>query len=364
MAASQGGENINKRIKKMKIAIHQREGTFSSSKYSFNRRWIAYCEKKNINYKLVDAFQNDVMQQISDCDAFMWHFYQNSPQDFLFATQVIQAIAASGKIVFPSVEMTWHFDDKVAQKYLLEGIRAPLVDSKVFYFKKDALKWAEDTEIPVVFKLRGGSGSQNVKLLRTKNEIIKFINKAFSRGFSQYDSVSILKDRVQKFTKGKDTLKGVFHGLIRLAYPIEYAKVRGRDSGYIYFQKFIPNNDSDTRVIIVGNRAFGIKRPVRENDFRASGGGFILYDKNEIDKRAIKVSFEIAKKLNFDCVAFDYIFDKKNNPLIVEISFGFAVEAYDACPGYWDEKLNWNKGKFIPQEWMVEDLILDIQNRL
>ncbi len=344
----------------MKIAIHQREGTFSSSKYSFNRRWIAYCEEKQIPYKLVDAYSNTIMEQIKDCDAFMWHFYQNSPQDFLFATQLIQAIAASGKIVFPSVEMTWHFDDKVAQKYLLEGIGAPLIPSQVFYFKKDALEWAGQSELPVVFKLRGGSGSQNVKLLRTKKELVDHIHKAFGKGFSQYDAVGILKDRIQKFTKGKDTLTGVLHGIVRLGYPTEYAKMRGRDRGYVYFQKFIPNNDSDTRVIVVGDKAFGIKRPVRENDFRASGAGFILYDKKEIDERAVKISFEISKKLNFDCVAFDFVFDQ-GEPLIVEISYGFAIEAYDLCPGYWDEKLNWHKGNFNPQEWMVEEIITKIK---
>lgn len=344
----------------MKIAIHQRERTFSSSKYSFNRRWIAYCEKKNINYKLVDAFQNDIMQQISDCDTFMWHFYQNSPQDFLFATQLIQAIAASGKTVFPSVEMTWHFDDKVAQKYLLEGIGAPLVDSKVFYFKKDALDWIKNAEMPVVFKLRGGAGSQNVKLFKTKSEAKKYIKKAFGRGISQYDSKGILKDRFQKFKKGLDTLEGVSKAVIRLVYPTEYAKVRGRDKGYIYFQKFIPNNDSDTRVIIIGKRAFAVKRMNRDGDFRASGSGAKKYDKKEIDIRAIKIAFEISKKLNFECVGFDFIFDKTNKPLIVEIGYAFAIEFYDPCPGYWDDNIEWHKGFFNPQEWMIEDLISNL----
>ena len=44
--------------------------------------------------------------------------------------------------------------------------------------------------------------------------------------------------------------------------------------------------------------------------------------------------------------------------MIVEISYGFAVELYDACPGYWDEGLNWVEGEFVPQEWMVEGLAL------
>jgi len=341
----------------MKIAIHHREGSFSDSDFSYNKRWIAYCKEQNISYKLVDAYKNNIIEQIANCDIFMWHFYQNSTKDFLFAKQLFASIEAAGKLVFPSLAMTWHFDDKVAQKYLLEAIDAPLVESYVFYDEKEALAWLEKTAIPLVFKLRGGAGSQNVKLLKTKDVVKQHIRKAFRKGFSQYDGFSILKDRFQKFTKGKDTFKGVLHAFVRLLYPTTYAKVKGRDKGYIYFQKFIPNNDTDTRVIVIGKRAFAIKRKVRENDFRASGGGFIIYDSNEIDIQTVKISFDISKKLTLDCVAFDFVFDEKNNPLIVEISYGFAIEAYDPCPGYWDDQLNWHKGSFNPQAWMIDDLI-------
>ena len=347
----------------MKIAIHHRKGTFSELKDAYNHRWIAYCDKNNIPYKLVDAYQNNIIEQLDDCDAFMWHFYQNSTKDFLVAKQLFFSLDAIDKVVFPSIHMAWHFDDKVAQKYLLEGIHAPMVESFVFYDEKEALNWAENSETPIVFKLRGGSGSQNVKLLKTKKVLRKHIKKAFSSGFSQYDGMGILKDRLQKFTKGKDTLAGVFHAIIRLGYPTSYSKVRGRDRGYIYFQKFIPNNDSDTRIIVVGDRAFGIKRKVRENDFRASGAGFIMYNKEEIDERTVTIAFGVSKKLHFDCVAFDYVFDENNEPLIVEISYGFAVEAYDPCPGYWDANMNWHEGAFDPQAWMVEDLIKRIEEQ-
>ena len=348
----------------MKIAIHQRDNTYSSLEDSFNRRWIAYCNANNIPYKLVDAYASDIMEQVKDCDAFMWHFYQNSPRDFLFSLELIQAIAASGKLTFPSVGMSWHFDDKVAQKYLLEGINAPFAETNIFYYKEDALKWLETADVPVVFKLRGGSASQNVKLLRSKSEVKKHINKAFGKGFSQYDAIGILKDRIQKFTKGKDSFVGVLHGMARLGYPTKYAKVRGNEKGYIYFQKFIPNNDSDTRVIVIGEKAFAVKRMAREGEFRASGSGVKKYDKTEIDERAIRISFDISEKLHFECTAYDYVFDENNNPILVEISYGFAIEFYDPCPGYWDEKLNWHEGHFIPQEWMIEDVVRNLRTKI
>ena len=107
-------------------------------------------------------------------------------------------------------------------------------------------------------------------------------------------------------------------------------------------------------------KAFAIKRMVRENDFRASGSGNILYDKVLFDPKTIKLSFDLAKKLKTQCVAFDFV-NNDQNPLLVEISYGFSPEGYDPCPGYWDYDLIWHEGSFNPYRWMVEDLIIDLK---
>lgn len=127
----------------------------------------------------------------------------------------------------------------------------------------------------------------------------------------------------------------------------------GREVGYIYFQDFIPNNDHDIRVIVIGDKAFAIKRMVRKNDFRASGSGNILYDKQYFDDQVIKLSFDIQVKLKSQCTAMDFVY-KDDNPLLVEVSYGFVPEVYEDCPGYWDENLNWHEGKFDPYGRMVE----------
>jgi hypothetical protein len=210
-----------------------------------------------------------------------------------------------------------------------------------------------------VFKLRGGAGSVNVRIVRNKEKAIKLISKAFGRGFN-HDRLLDLKERYRKYKIGKGSFLSIFKGIARLFIPTQFAKIHGKDMGYIYFQDFVPGNDSDTRIIVIGDKAFAIKRLIRKNDFRASGSGIILYSKNEIDERSVKIAFELTEKLKAQCVAYDFIFDENNTPLIVEISFGFAVEAYDPCPGYWDNGLNWHEGKFIPQDWMVENLIKSI----
>lgn len=334
----------------MKIAIHHRKGSFSE-------RWIKYCQEEGINYKIVNCYESDIVEQLKDCDALMWHHHHAKYKDVLTAKRILFALEHAGIKVFPDFNTGWHFDDKVAQKYLLESIDAPLVPSYVFYDKKQALDWAESTTYPKVWKLKGGAGAVNVKLMRSKNEAIKLINKAFGKGFSQFNRLGNLKERYKKYKSGKDTLLGVAKGLGRLIIPTEFAKLQSRERGYVYFQEFVPNNSFDIRVIVIDNKAFAIKRLTRDNDFRASGSGNIIFDKNLIDERCVQIAFDVNKRLNCQSVAYDFVFDTNNNPLIVEISYGFAMEAYDACPGYWDSSLQWHEGKFNPQGWMVENLV-------
>ena len=331
------------------IAIHHSKGSFSD-------RWITYCKANEIAYKIVDCYQSDIMHQLDDCDALMWHINHQNSKDVLFAKQLLYSVNAAGKRVFPDYNTAWHFDDKVGQKYLLEAIGAPLVPTWIMYNKKDALVWAEKNSFPKVFKLRGGAGSANVRLAKTKSEAVQLIEKAFGRGFSQYDSLGNLKERIRKYQLGKTDIFDVIKGFVRIIYPTKYTMVAGRERGYVYFQEFIPENNYDIRVIVIGDKAFAIKRMVRDDDFRASGSGNIRYEKENFEDTTIKLSFFLSCKLKSQCVAFDYVYQDKQ-PYLVEISFGFVKEVYDSCVGYWDNEMNWYEGLFDPYGWMVEDLL-------
>lgn len=335
----------------MKIAIHSKNGGFGS-------RWIEYCKRNGIEFKEVNAYDSDIIEQVKDCDVFMWHHSHSDYRDVLFAKQLIYSIEATGVRCFPDFYTTWHFDDKVGQKYLLEAISAPLVPSYVFYTKKEALEWIKNTSFPKVFKLRGGAGAANVKLVHTVKEARMLVNKAFGKGFPQFDRFGYLKERTRKWKEGKDSFVGVIKGVGRLLIPTDFAKMHPREKGYAYFQDFIPNNTFDIRICVVGKHAFALKRLTRKDDFRASGSGHIIYDKNQIDERCVKIAFEVNEKLKMQSVAFDFVFDESNNPLIVEISYGYAVNAYDLCEGYWTPNMQWHQGShFDFCGWMVEEVM-------
>ncbi|MEX0597722.1 MAG: hypothetical protein WD512_14620 [Candidatus Paceibacterota bacterium] len=332
------------------IAIHQRTGSFSD-------QWIEYCEQENIPYKIVDCYENDIIEQLDDCESLMWHFHHTHPKDILFAKQLMFAVEQTGMKTFPDFNTMWHFDDKVGQKYLFESLDAPLVNTYVFYDKQKALEWAKSTVFPKVFKLRGGSGSSNVQLVHSAKEARKRIIKAFGKGYKQRDPISDIKERYRKFKNGKESIKYFLAGFYRLFKNHEYEKVKGRDRGYIYFQDFIPENNFDIRVIVIDRKAFAVKRMVRENDFRASGSGVLKYDKKLFSDEIIRLAQTYASKLNMKSFAVDFVI-QNNEPLIVEISYGFPNKNFiDGCKGYWDQDLKFHTGVFNPYEWMVKSVL-------
>src|SRR5450631_3263571 len=105
---------------KLKIAIHDRAGSFSD-------RWIKYCNENQVPYKLVNCYEFDIISQLDDCKGLMWHWDLNDYKAALFARQLTISLEKKGVKVFPDVNTAWHHDDKVGQKYLLEAVGAPLV---------------------------------------------------------------------------------------------------------------------------------------------------------------------------------------------------------------------------------------------
>lgn len=334
----------------MKIAIHK-------SDWGFSKDWIDYCKKNKITYKIVNCYDSSIIEDIQDCEVLFWHHHHTLAKDKVFAKQLLFAIEQSGKKVFPDFNTGWHFDDKLGQKYLLEAIKAPLVPTEVFYSKKEANSWAECTVFPKVFKLRGGAGSSNVKLVHSKKEAKKLTATAFGKGFPSYDKWGNLKEEFRRYKLKKGTYKDVLKSVRRLFASTEFARIHGRERGYVLFQEFIPNNTFDIRIITIGEKAFGLKRLVRNGDFRASGSGFIEYEKEKIDERCVAIAFEVSEKLKALCVAYDFVFDSNNNPLVVEINYGFAHEAYFNCEGYWDSDLNWYENKFNAAHCMIESFL-------
>lgn len=339
---------------KGQVAIHHRKGGFSD-------RWIAYCEQQGIPYKSVNCLDSDIILQLSSLDALLWHWVHLDPRELLMARNVLMAAEAMGLKVFPSTATCWHFDDKIAQKYLLEAIGAPLVHTYVFYDLKEALRWIDQASFPKVFKLRKGAGSNNVKLVHSAAEARALAERAFSSGFSpvpHYGQDGLKRYRV---AKRRGDLMNVIRRIPQsLATIRDLRKMIGHEKGYVYFQDFIPGNDFDTRVTVIGDRAFAFTRNVRPGDFRASGSGDIVYDPPRVHEACLEIAFDVTRKVGSQSMAFDFVLSEYKQPMIIEVSYCYSAKAVHTCSGHWDRNLNWQEGSMWPQDAILVDLLNDI----
>ncbi len=334
-----------------RLAIHDRPGSFSD-------RWIEYCEANDVRFTRVACHDTRILDQLRTVDGLLWHWRHDAAEDLQCAPRLIPAAEAMGLRVFPNYSTCWHYDDKVAQKYLLEAIGAPLVPTWVFYEREKALAWIDRATFPVVFKLARGAGSQNVWLAKSVTEAQALVSRAFSQGFIA--SPGLLRDfwtKAGRHLRDRD-LSGT---LLRLRQTLAGIRTRRqsmqREKGYLLFQEFIPDNRYDTRITVIGDRAFGFTRDVRPGDFRASGSGAIVYDRARIDEECVRVAFAVVDRIGSQSLAFDFVKHGDGQPRIVEISYAYLAEPVHRCPGHWKRDLQWSEGHVWPEDAIIEDLL-------
>jgi len=310
------------------------------------------------NIEYIDLNSSDPLfwSQIDKVDAFIYR-WAHTDYHHQHAGTIIPVIEKFyHKPCFPNWNTCWHYDDKVKQSLMLEAKKFPVCKFYVFWDKREAEKWINSLqEFPIVFKLKSGSGSMQVRLLKSRREAYHYLKKSFNRGFSPdyYGLLNMLKTfNFNIYKTGRNILKIIYLRFITSGLNPYWIKQRN----YFYFQKFYPGNDYDTRVQITGNRAFAFIRYNRPNDFRASGSNNWSLDHDKIDMEFVKIAFEVSKTFGFQSMAYDFIYDENRKPVIVEISYCFG-DYPEFSNGYWDVSLNWHEGRFLPQYFELVDLL-------
>ena len=287
----------------MKVAVHGESG--------FSKRWLEQILQSGHVPCMVDGYSTNIMAKLAANDAFLWHLSQDEVNDLAFARSILLGAEAMGLGVFPNHTTCWHFDDKIAQKYLLEASGTPLAQTWVFFSKRSALEFLDQADFPLVFKLKRGAGSLNVSLVRDRNEGTLLVDRMFGRGISPFPPGERLR-RVTARVSRKSLSKGSLGPrLARVARRFLLQSFRSqRERGYVYFQRYIPDNEFDVRVTTIGHRRFCFFRGVRDNDFRASGSGKIAYPSSEeIPLDMVGIAGDLSDRLGFQSMAYDFVRD-------------------------------------------------------
>ncbi|MCB2200625.1 hypothetical protein KQI63_14565 [bacterium] len=338
-----------------RLAIHHRTASFSS-------RWIKECERRGIDHRVVNVYSPDREQQLADVDGFMWHWAQHQSRDLVMAIPILRSMQEKGVKVFPNIDTCWHFDDKVAQSILLEAIDAPCIPFKLFHSYRDVVKWSRTATWPMVFKLRRGAGSLNVRLVHNREEALRLARRMFSFGITPIAGpLADVRTRIRKSggAKGLVSLaKSAPAGIMRVLRR-KWAVPRERD--YFYVQDYIPGNTHDNRVIVIGDRLFAHRRAMRPGDFRASGSGLNDFNPKHVHPDCLTISRDLADRLRAQSMVLDFLVTPEDKPLIVEISYVTIDNLVYQCEGYWDRAGNWHEGHFWPQDLLLDDMLAQLE---
>jgi len=310
-AGEQGRDTVPPRT--ARLFIHDSPTGFSSL-------WIKYCDRNAIPYRRVDVYSRDFWQEVKPNDILMWHYAPNAEK----AERILISLELANVLVFPNLQTRFGFDDKMAQGLFTEISGVPYANTTVLLKRDEAKRYVEDCDLPVVFKLATGNSSNNVKLVRDRKSANTLIRRMFGPGSATYDRSGILKRRLTQFRRRQVGLSKVLSATIRLFFVPRHMKRRDHD--YVLFQAFLPDNDSDMRIVVIDEKAFGMTRYNAPGDFRASASGLIDHDPDKIDPEAVRLCFKAAKMLNTDCCAFDVLKTRAGGFEIIEFCFGFFTE--------------------------------------
>lgn len=329
---------------------------YNGHDFDFLKRYSSILEYNGIPHVRLNIHDPDFWVRVPELDLLIMRAVCYDSHHII-ARDLLPVIAGEyGVKCYPNPMTYWHYDDKVRQYLILKQHGFPMTECHIFYDREMALQWMDNCIIPVVFKLRNGAGSKNVVLVKSHEQGKKLIKRMFGRGITPSRFYSIRNIRFQHFSIYRE-LHRIGGNLYRWRKGVDASPQWKIQKNYVLFQKFLPGNSYDTRITVIGKRAFGFRRLTRKKDFRASGSGVIDYDLSKIDMQCVKIAHQVSTTLGFQSMAYDFLFNEKKKPEFCEISYDCCSDVLYKCPGYWDKDLNWHNGHFWPEYLHLMDAL-------
>jgi len=222
------------------------------------------------------------------------------------------------------------------------------------------LDWLSNkAKYPIVAKLRTGSGSNGVTLLKTKKQATKYAKIMFSKGLDPSPSLMYKAYSKAQSSRNLKTILSRMKKIPTFLSTRRHAKMLPYEKGYCYFQEFIPNDGYDIKIVVIGDKLSYFARNVRKGDFRASGGGDILYNRKLVTKPIIDSAFDTSDKLGLQCMGFDYVVDNNTGAgLIIEMCFCFDWRLVYDAGGYFKRDGTWVDSPISAPEEILTNLVL------
>lgn len=313
-------------------------------------------EHNGIPFERLSASDPRLLERVRGLSLLLvrWGHYDHDRQ---IARSLIPVIEVQlGVKCYPDWNTCWHYDDKISQWYLMQARGFPMAETRVFWEREAALDWLErEAVFPQVFKLSVGAGSLNVLIVKNATQGKKLVRRMFGRGLLPGAFIPGTL-RWSHFSPWLEARR-MGGNILRRLRGLDSSPWWVRQKNYALLQRFLPGNAWDTRVTVIGERAFAFRRLVRPGDFRASGSGRIEYDPSGIDPRCVEIALRASREMGFQSMAYDFLFTPEGEPCFCEISYTYLSKAVYDCPGWWDAQMSWREGHVWPECCQLADCL-------
>lgn len=326
---------------KIKLAILKNEDPFDHLK------WIDACKasNKNIEYKIFDLTLECWLDKINSYQPNILLLKPSGKTSLyrsLYQERLEILVTNLNYKSFPSLEELRIYENKRYFAYWVKANKLPHPETHIFYNQHEALKAIDSMKLPLVGKVNIGASGKGVQILHTKNQLKKYIKKAFSIGIVSKTGPKLKQGELiqrawRKFTRPKELMN-----------RLKTYKAIAMDSqkGFIILQEFI-KHDFEWRAVRIGDSYFAHKKIV-SND-KASGS--LIKEYGAPPKKLLDFTRLITDKYGFNSVAIDIFEPVQNQYLINEIQCIFGQSdpyqmLVDGNPGRY---------KYINGKWIFEE---------
>jgi len=150
---------------------------------NYHKYYIRACDTLGVEYEIIDIISPDWLQNVqnSDCSGFLCRppskFQERKSmfdEKLYFVNQILK------RPIYPSYDELYLYENKRMVSYWLDLHNIAHPETKVFYLKKDYLKYLENNDdYPIVIKSNIGSTSKGVMIVDNKRKAVKLANKFF-----------------------------------------------------------------------------------------------------------------------------------------------------------------------------------------
>lgn len=298
--------------------------------FPYYTKFRRFCIYNGLEYRLIDMHRSDWMKRLEGISCLVWRPL-NAQWAVREALDKIKIAADSGLPVFPPLYDMMIYENKNMQYCMLKNAGLNAAETFVSYDYKETVAFIKNrARWPVVSKVKVGSASKGVTLLKDRRSALRFAGRAFRNG-------------------------------------VRYSWHADRQKGYVYFQDFIPNQGYDLRVYTAGDRLFGYYRFPGKNDFRASGAGKWAFD--ALPRDALETALRVRDGLGLADCAVDYVRDREGRLHIIEVSLFTLIDSPAQCriddvPGWYEKDgkggFSFKEGQVWPHDLMLKRFLEDV----